>query len=207
MRIRVDMSPASTSYRNADLTDLASDGETVDFPPADPSQPGELPLTAGLIAAFKQSLSSRRINVRFFHGAWDSFVVASPYDIVLTSETIYRQDSLPSLVDLLQRASCGAKQDSRPLEELTQEQLTINASAHENGSEVEGEGERICLVAAKSVYFGVGGGATEFIRAIGELTLQSPNSISDSTRRSGDVETVWEHSEGVKRRVMRVRWR
>ena len=193
MRIRVDMSPASTSYRNADLTDLASDGETVDFPPADPSQPGELPLTAGLIAAFKQSLSSRRINVRFFHGAWDSFVVASPYDIVLTSETIYRPASLGSLVDLMRRATAGRSDVEEGGGSLvdTAAQLSISGDSLKTLASAP----YLCLVAAKLVYFGVGGGVNEFV-----------SEVEGRSTRRGRVQTIWEQNRGVKRSVLRVVW-
>ena len=52
--------------------------------------------------------------------------------------------------------------------------------------------EHLCLVAGKTVYFGVGGGIVEFVRCV-ESTV-------------GQVETIWEKSTGVSRRVMRVRW-
>lgn len=48
------------------------------------------------------------------------------------------------------------------------------------------------LVAAKCVYFGVGGGLREF-----ELEVM---------RQGGSVETVWETAHGVARAVVEVRW-
>jgi protein-histidine N-methyltransferase len=50
----------------------------------------------------------------------------------------------------------------------------------------------LCLVAAKVFYFGVGGGVQEFVRAVED--------------ESGTVDIVWEHREGVGRRIMRVEW-
>ncbi|KAI9444081.1 hypothetical protein H4582DRAFT_1919155 [Lactarius indigo] len=50
----------------------------------------------------------------------------------------------------------------------------------------------LCLVAAKVLYFGVGGGVQEFVRAVED--------------ERGTVHTVWEHREGVGRRIMRVEW-
>jgi protein-histidine N-methyltransferase len=42
------------------------------------------------------------------------------------------------------------------------------------------------------LYFGVGGGVQEFVRAVED--------------ERGTVHTVWEHREGVGRRIMRVEW-
>ena len=50
----------------------------------------------------------------------------------------------------------------------------------------------LCLVAAKVLYFGVGGGVQEFVRAVED--------------QGGTVHVVWEHREGVGRRIMRVEW-
>ncbi|KAI0263071.1 hypothetical protein BC834DRAFT_888990 [Gloeopeniophorella convolvens] len=50
----------------------------------------------------------------------------------------------------------------------------------------------VCLVAAKVLYFGVGGGVQAFERAVRE--------------DGGRVAGVWEHREGVGRRIMRVEW-
>lgn len=58
--------------------------------------------------------------------------------------------------------------------------------------------EYLCLVAGKTVYFGVGGGVVEFVRCV--------ESIADERGGGGQVETIWEKSTGVSRTVMRVRW-
>lgn len=55
-----------------------------------------------------------------------------------------------------------------------------------------GDPERLCLVAAKVLYFGVGGGVSDFLRAV----------VATKAR----VETVLERKEGVGRKVMRVWW-
>jgi len=49
----------------------------------------------------------------------------------------------------------------------------------------------LCLVAAKVIYFGVGGGVKEFVEAVQE---------------NGCVERVWERKEGVGRIIMRIIW-
>lgn len=87
---------------------------------------------------------------------------------MLTSETIYRTESLPSLTAIM-RGACNAD---------------VPKSVD----------DYLCLVAAKVLYFGVGGGVAEFVRCVRDLD------------RGGTVETVWEKTQGVERRVMSVRW-
>ena len=65
------------------------------------------------------------------------------FDIVLTSETIYRMDSLPSLTETMRLACCGSQ--NKLMEEVA----------------IRKKGE--CLVAAKVLYFGVGGGVSDFV--------------------------------------------
>lgn len=50
----------------------------------------------------------------------------------------------------------------------------------------------LCLVAAKILYFGVGGGVSDFLQAI--------------SGHQGRVETVLERKTGVGRKIMRVYW-
>ncbi|GAB1526847.1 Histidine protein methyltransferase 1 [Rhizoctonia solani] len=123
----------------------------------DITEPGDLAFPPALRSAFQDSLSAHHIELRFFSGPWDTFHPETPYDLVLTSETIYQPTSLPSLVRLLRDATCpGGK----------------------------------CLVAAKMVYFGVGGGIREF-----EAALEKGGS---------SVKCVWEQREGVGRSIMQV---
>ncbi|KAI0790550.1 hypothetical protein C8Q75DRAFT_806451 [Abortiporus biennis] len=180
------MSPASASFREANPPD-PNDDETDSFPSSDPKEQGDLPITPTLKTAFLESLKQYNITLRFCSGSWETFNLKTSggkYDIILTSETIYQMDSLPSLVKLLYHASLGDEEDS--LVKDTQAKLSIS----------ETERSYLCLVAAKFVYFGVGGGVIDFIQAVEE----------DPKRRKGKVETVWEKKEGVKRSVMKVTW-
>ncbi|KAJ7019226.1 hypothetical protein C8F04DRAFT_1148520 [Mycena alexandri] len=156
------MSPSSAEYRAA-----ASD--PAEYPPADPTIAGELPITPSLKSAFTASLAKLGISLIFSSGSWESLTthLDVKYDIVLTSETIYRTEALPPLIQLLRRA-CA---DSNPL----------------------------CLVAAKVLYFGVGGGVSEFIEA-----LKSKAMVDKGC--SGRVEPVWERKVGVGRKIMRIEW-
>ncbi|EIW74376.1 hypothetical protein CONPUDRAFT_133063 [Coniophora puteana RWD-64-598 SS2] len=182
-------SPAASPHRPS-LDPNSPAGET-----DDDSSPGELTLTPALVRAFADALSTHRIRLRFFAGGWSSLYPSqllpapSPrqYDLVLTAETVYRADGLRPLVRVLREASLG--DSSVP-------------SVDQHGMDVENnegeQGQGLCLVAAKVVYFGVGGGVVEFIRAVedGQAGLEQ-----------GRVEKVWEHSTGVGRAILRVRWR
>ncbi|KAJ7467027.1 hypothetical protein FB451DRAFT_1259900 [Mycena latifolia] len=154
------ISPASAEYR-------ASAPE--ECPPADPTVPGELPITPALKTAFTASLASHGISLAFSSGSWESLTthIDTKSDIVLTSETIYRAEALPALIALLHKA-CS---DTQPL----------------------------CLVAAKVLYFGVGGGASEFVR-----TLESRAMVEKGC--AGKAESVWERKFGVGRKIMRIQW-
>ena len=98
--------------------------------------------------------------------------VTSRYNVLLTSETIYRLDSLPLLVELM-RSTCNP---SRTLYSFHPPQ----------------EGDYLCLVAAKVLYFGVGGGVPDFENAVHKI--------------GGHLETVLERKVGVGRKVLRVLW-
>ncbi|KAJ7803483.1 hypothetical protein B0H14DRAFT_2887700 [Mycena olivaceomarginata] len=118
----LDMSPSSAAYRAA-----AADEEC---PPGDPTIPGELTITPALKSAFTASIAKLGISLAFFSGPWEGLTtylrssVETKHDLVLTSETIYRTEALPALIQLLHQACADAQ--SRPL----------------------------CLVAAKVLYFG-----------------------------------------------------
>ncbi|ESK88756.1 hypothetical protein Moror_17144 [Moniliophthora roreri MCA 2997] len=144
------MSPASAAFRNAVVpNEDETDKDANTLPPSDPSEPAELPITPELKAAFESSLHERHITLRFFSGSWSGFNLektGGKYDVVVTSETIYRTDSQPSLIDLMETACKVSDPD---------EQLGASSPS-----------PCLCVVAAKIFYFGVGGGVTEFVQAV-----------------------------------------
>lgn len=152
----IDMSPASKNFR--ETTSVLEDPES-ELPAADPTVVADIPMSPALKAAFLASLKDHSVVLRFFSGSWHTFKIERPYEIILTSETIYRSESMASLISLLQSA-CGP--------------------------------QATCLVAAKVLYFGVGGGVTAFVNAVEET--------------SGKAETVWEKTSGVGRKILSVQW-
>ena len=96
-------------------------------------------------------------------------------------------DSLESLVDLMQAACIGKTKES--LNNLISSSTISEKSAEDTfGASCPYQ----CLVAAKVLYFGVGGGVLEFLKRI--------------ERRKGRAMTVQERKVGVGRKVIRVEW-
>ncbi|TFK41589.1 hypothetical protein BDQ12DRAFT_389843 [Crucibulum laeve] len=164
-------------------------------PIPDLTAPSDLTLPQSLKLAFISSLEARNIHIRFFSGSWSSFDLSQTggtYDLVLTSETIYRPDSLPSLVGLMDaacRRETGQRANPAGLDTLVQEKLSVDDTPEADSY--------LCLVAAKVLYFGVGGGVSDFVNAVENARKDEPH---------GKVSTVWERKMGVGRKVMRVQW-
>lgn len=166
-------SPLSQSHR---LSTDDLDQETEDS--------GEIEITADLISAFRDSLTKNKIQIQFFCGPWTdlprllSSQSAGPYDMVLTSETIYNISSMPSLIELLRHT--------------TQPDLEARAANLSLTSAQVSRRPTLCLVGAKVVYFGVGGSSTEFKRKV-EAT-------------GAKIQTVMERKTGVGREVLQITW-
>ncbi|KAF6763186.1 hypothetical protein DFP72DRAFT_1000579 [Ephemerocybe angulata] len=183
------LSPASLSFRTS-TTPTDPSNPTESAPTIDPTEAGELPITPALKSAFLASLKDHNIVLRFFSGAWESFSLSSSggaYNLLLTSETIYRQEALPSLMRLLDEGS-GL---GLGLDEMVEAKLSLD----------DGERERervggMCLVAAKVLYFGVGGGISDFVDMVKRR----------EEGRRGEVSTVLERTAGIGRKVLRVDW-
>lgn len=119
------------------------------------------------------------------------------YSLILTSETIYRQDSLRSLIRLLDEGASSARDDGVGSLVQESEELSLQDGSHEKGPRKVKEPQYLCLVAAKVLYFGVGGGISDFIEAV----------QNRESGRSGVVSTILEKTAGVGRKVLQVEWR
>lgn len=185
-----DMSPSSVSYRDAFKagTDVDEDSEHPPLPPPDPGAPGELPINPALVAAFLQSLSDKNLHIHFLCGSWNTYNIDRRFDIILTSETMYRPDSIPDLLDVMWKAYVNPPS------------LTIDATLEVAVQEKLSLDDPRCYVAGKVLYFGVGGGLPDFISG-----LEDPRD-SKCSRRIGKCEVLKEHSQGVVRKVLQVSW-
>jgi len=187
-----DMSPLSAEYRSF-ATDSDSDLDNNEDEEgkleetargrraAHGRKPGGLTVTQELLDAFTASLDAHKVRLCFFAGSWASLRERlphqgrPPYDIVIASETIYRTEALDAFLGVLRTATATPVADATSL--LGQDVVVRPP---------------LCLVAAKVLYFGVGGGVEGFVHAV--------------EREHGTVRTVWEHRGGVGRIIMRVEW-
>lgn len=132
---------------------------------------GEIEVTEKLINAFVADLSSKSITLEFVSGGWSPEFVTllkgshdERFDLVLASETIYSPETLPIFTDTM---------------------LCLMHPEEQQVAKTE------ALVAAKRVYFGVGGGIPEFERALDARNI-SYKTISE------------ENSQGVVRAILQV---
>lgn len=151
---------------------------------------GELDIDATLLDSFKRDLARHGIELGFISGGWSTEFVQLALGstngtqpeiadfgmtFILASETIYSPSSLEvfskTLLDLLRR-SAGP--------------VTID-----QGQDLERK-KSVALIAAKKVYFGVGGGIDEFLQVLHHCN-QDQESIEVQERReitSGGVKRV-----------------
>jgi protein-histidine N-methyltransferase len=139
----------------------------------------ELELTSEVLQAFKDTLSTNQISLLFLSGAWSpefvqliSSSVPSPLadstgdvcTLVMGAETIYSPFALESFANTL-------------LAILEQVRRSHPA------------GQSTAIIAAKRLYFGVGGSLDDFVDKMKSL--------------SASVETLREETQGVRRGVVR----
>ena len=142
-----------------------------------PQASGDLEVTPELCKEFIVDLQSRAIEIRVVSGSWGppfvklipTFPLRNPGPplptIILASETIYSPDTLAIFTDAL----IGS----------------VRAAENVGGTAVG-------LVAAKKVYFGVGGGVDEFLSVLQE--------------KGGEAKVVWESDgPGITRVILEVR--
>lgn len=116
-----------------------------------PPKEGELDITESLLSHFLNDLSSSAIHLTGVSGAWgDAFCeLVQPVGdsqhqvntVFLASETIYSPSSIRPFTDVLAKTLRGAQSTG---------------------------GRATALIAAKRVYFGVGGGVDEFLKVLCE---------------------------------------
>lgn len=141
-----------------------------------PPREGDLEITEELLCRFQRELSERAIHISGISGVWsDAFsTLLVPFDglwprtgvqtFFLASETIYSPSSTSRFAQLLVRALRNAESTG---------------------------GRAAALVAAKRVYFGVGGGVDEFLDVL--------------THLGGLSTVVWESTgPGISRVIMEI---
>ena len=158
-----------------------------------------MPITPDLMSEFQASLESYGITIRFISGSWQSLIdehparpiLTYPFDVVLTSETIYNMDNLPILINLL-KVTMGKPTPGETTSEAIAEKLNNSLTLDDNEANGNQSPGGLCLIAAKVLYFGVGGSVIDFERAV--------------VRERGKTEKILQREEGIKRTVLRLTW-
>lgn len=159
-----------------------------------------------------------------------SGAVRKCYDLVMSAETIYEPSNLESLLRVL-RLACASTNpnadsgslanalertslDPAPSSQLSEPQTETQTSNEQeigngNGSKSKSasasKNATLCLIAAKVLYFGVGGGVEAFRAAVGASgKFEGAPDGKESTR--GWTEIVRRVREGVGRVVLSVGW-
>ncbi|UKZ78056.1 hypothetical protein TrVFT333_005790 [Trichoderma virens FT-333] len=135
---------------------------------------GELELSPSIVQAFEQFLSSSGIDLSFISGAWSPEFISCLYDLPAFST------GLPAPTTLM----VGAETIYSPfaLQAFTQTIFTILEQERGSGATAA------AYVAAKRLYFGVGGSLDDFIEA--------------ARSKGATVSELREESEGVRRGVV-----
>ncbi|KAF5368666.1 hypothetical protein D9757_010230 [Collybiopsis confluens] len=200
------MSPASAAFLAHQTSPEApnpseEEADPPEYPEPHPHSAGDLPITLALKEALVKSLEEYGVELRFFGGSWKHFGERfeaitrdsgdlERYDILLTSETIYRIESVPELIDVIWLA--------------TYPHLSINSTSGQLSELVLSESNQLhqsfILVAAKVFYFGVGGGMNDFLAAV------KGRKGHDELAKQAEVKIVWEKKTGVGRKIARIIW-
>ncbi|KAI2619356.1 hypothetical protein GGS26DRAFT_329437 [Hypomontagnella submonticulosa] len=140
------------------------------------SSEGELDLTPEVLGAFDEFLSSRKISLSFFSGAWSPEFV----DLIRSNKTPMVEDGSKERTIIL-----GAETIYSPfaLDSFAHTVFSLMERERAQGNVAE------VLVGAKKLYFGVGGSLDDFVTKARGL--------------GANVEELLEETEGVRRGVVR----
>ncbi|KAK1920887.1 hypothetical protein DB88DRAFT_501389 [Papiliotrema laurentii] len=163
----------------------------------DITKPGILTITETVKTAFKDLLAQRNVELRFTYGHWsglaESIQEEGRYDLVLTSETIYAEESVDDLLAVLRASYRGEQAEGRGRVEVgLEESLDSMRLSPWKTRPLRDGSETVILIAAKVLYFGVGGGVQDFLRKV--------------ERGGGWHESVKDWVTGVGRTLVRVGW-
>lgn len=87
--------------------------------PFDPTRAGTLDVTPALVDAFTALLKERGIDLVFTYGDWSGMAVdlagEAKYNLVLTAETIYAEESVGPLIDVLRGSVAPGAAKAKPV--------------------------------------------------------------------------------------------
>lgn len=128
-----------------------------------PTGNGELDITPNLLSSFVSDLSARNIHISFISGSWStdlvSLVNSSGFLSLHSPSSTIQEPAEPVDILLLASETIYSPGNIRAFTSTILSLLSSSASNHK---------DQHCsaLVAAKKVYFGVGGGIDEFLHVL-----------------------------------------
>ena len=142
-------------------------------------------VTPKLLEQFNETLESLNINISAISGSWSTALgdlIARQYPSLQPSSAAERK--LPCDTVILASETIYSPSNIRPFISMV---LSLLQAAEEMG------GRARAWIAAKKVYFGVGGGVDDFVESLTDM--------------GGEVKVVWEtKGEGVGRVILEVMW-
>lgn len=141
---------------NVDVEDMVPDLEG----------PGSLAITDSVKRAFRDLLDRHKIELKFTYGDWSGLaeelgasgthangdgVSTNEYDLILTSETIYSEDSVDALLDVLRAASRRSERKTEVVQDTEIEERLGDLAVREKWDSVSlaDTKETVVLVGAK----------------------------------------------------------
>jgi protein-histidine N-methyltransferase len=193
--LALSISATSSDSRPIDFSNAASEVRE-DQDSKQENHEEELSLSTELLEAFQSSLRMYHVELHFTSGPWSRFTTLDSttshqhFDLILTSETIYRCESYKDLISIIKSGISSPSTTITPKEassDLVPSSLITSSS---NPTSSISQTRRYALVASKVLYFGVGGGIDEFSKCI---------------RAEGcNVEEVWSNKTGVGRKILQI---
>ncbi|BEI90095.1 uncharacterized protein CcaverHIS019_0301650 [Cutaneotrichosporon cavernicola] len=159
--------------------------------PFDPNAAGTLELSPAVLDAFTSLLEERGVELKFTSGDWGGMAQSvGSYDLIMSAETIYAEDSVGPLLDVIRAASASSKKENGKENDLSD---SLGALQIDDFTRAPlSEGSSVILIAAKVLYFGVGGGLDAFLGQVEGL--------------GGWSVRVRDWVRGVGRAVVRIGW-
>ncbi|OCF34694.1 hypothetical protein I317_03769 [Kwoniella heveanensis CBS 569] len=196
---------AALPFLPTEVLHAPDEEEDVEAVLPDLEQPGNIHITPALIEAFKALLQEKNVELVFTYGHWAGLAAelqdrnpkdsqrGAGYGLILTAETIYAEESHQSLLDVLR---AGLKKGTKGIEHVDvglEESLgDLKVGDEWKRRPLRDGGDGFVLVAAKVLYFGVGGGLQGFLERV--------------KASGGWYKNVKEWVKGVGRKVVQVGW-
>jgi protein-histidine N-methyltransferase len=157
-RLEFDEADEDAYEENAENAENEDDGDAEEaFRPFDPTRAGTLDVTPELLDAFKALLEEHNVELLFTYGDWSGMAAQlaeqEGYNLVLTAETIYAEETVQPLVDVLRAATrAGFESNSKATQQTTgnlEDSLGALSVADEWAKHPLATSDPVILVAAK----------------------------------------------------------